>query len=128
MVRDWRAPIVEVFSPKPEITVLTRDVLLNFTVNEAASEIKYSLDGTANVTIAENMTIIGLTNGNHNFRIFATDLSGNEAASKTIHFTVNAPAVESVPIFTIVVAIVLSVAIAVTGLLLYRRKQRYPMQ
>ena len=127
-VRDWRAPIVEVFSPKPEITVFTGDVLLNFTVNEAASEIKYSLDGAANVTIAENMTVIGLTNGNHNVRIFATDLSGNEAASKTIHFTVDAPAVESVPIFTVVVAIVLSVAIAVTGLLLYRRKQRYPMQ
>jgi hypothetical protein len=51
----------------------------------------YSLDGKANVTVAGNTTLNELPNGSHNITVYATDLEGNTAASKTIYFTVDAP-------------------------------------
>ncbi len=120
---DKKAPVIEVFSPNPDTTVVTREVLLNFTVNEAASETEYSLDGAANVTITGNATVplSGLANGDHNIRVYATDLAGNEAA-KTVHFTLEAPLVEASLVLPIAAAVAVAVAVAAIAFLLLRRR------
>ncbi|HLN88947.1 MAG TPA: right-handed parallel beta-helix repeat-containing protein, partial [Candidatus Binatia bacterium] len=124
-VRDWRPPVIEVFSPNSEITVVASKVLLNFTMNEAASDVQYSLDGAENVTITENTTLTGLFNGDHNVRIFATDLSGNKGTS-TVHFLIDAPVFEALPPLAIaaVSVIVAAVFVVVAGLLVYFKKRK----
>jgi parallel beta-helix repeat protein len=120
---DKRPPIIEVFSPNPNITVTTRELLLNFTVNEATSQINYSLDGAANVTITANTTIPldGFYNGDHNIVVYAADLAGNQAAPKMVHFTLAMPQTwDSISIPIVIGSILAAVAIVV--LLFLRRK------
>lgn len=59
-------------------------------MNEKVSQINYSLDGKANVTISENSVILPvLPDGSHNIMIYASDLAGNTGASRIIRFTVD---------------------------------------
>jgi len=91
---------------------------MNFTVNEQTSQLMYSLDGTANVTIAGNTTLTALSNGVHNITVFAQDLSGHIGASKTTIFTVNLP----FPILPITAVCVVSIVLLIAGLLVYHKK------
>lgn len=119
---DKRPPVIEVLSPNPNITVTARELLLNFTVNEATSQINYSLDGAANVTITANTTIPldGFYNGDHNIVLYAADLAGNQAAPKMVHFTLAAPQTWD-DVNPIVIGSILA-AVAI-GLLLFLRKR-----
>jgi hypothetical protein len=81
--------IISIVSPENR-TYTANSVPLTFTVNKPAKWMAYSLDGKANVTIDGNTTLNELPNGSHNITIYATDLEGNTAASKTIYFTVDA--------------------------------------
>jgi hypothetical protein len=115
-------PSVSIASPENK-TYDTFDVPLNFTVNESGSQITYSLDGQNNVTAAENITLTGLSYGEHNITVYATDIAGNIGASETITFTV---AKEPEPFPTaIVVVIVASVAVVGAGLLVYFKKRKH---
>jgi hypothetical protein len=69
-------------------TYLTSDVNLNFTVNEKAAQITYSLDGKDNVTITGNATLTRLPIGAHNVTVYAWDSAGNVGASQIINFNV----------------------------------------
>ena len=115
-------PSVSIASPENK-TYDTFDVPLNFTVNESGSQITYSLDGQNNVTAAENTTLTGLSYGEHNITVYATDIAGNIGASETITFTV---AKEPEPFPTAIVAVIVaSVAVVGAGLLVYFKKRKH---
>lgn len=52
-------------------TYSTGNVPLNFVVNENITQATYTLDGQANVTIAGNTTLTGLSAGVHNVTVYA---------------------------------------------------------
>jgi hypothetical protein len=52
---------VIVIMPVANKTYTVTDIPLNFTLNEPASQITYTLDGQANVTITGNVTLTGLS-------------------------------------------------------------------
>jgi hypothetical protein len=95
------------------------EVPLSFTVNESVSQIAYSLDGQDNVTVNGNTTLAGLSDGEHNITVYATDIAGHAGASETIYFSV-------VPFpTTFVIASISSVAVIGIGLLVYFKKRRH---
>jgi len=112
----------------PNISILTLqnktynapDVLLDFAVNEELSQVAYSLDGGDNVTISGNATLAGLSAGEHNVTVYATDLAGNVGGSETIFFSVAEP-FPTVPVASSSIA---SAAVLSAGFILYRRKRR----
>jgi hypothetical protein len=98
-VIGYSEPVYFSVDTPPKVSILssenktyeTTDVTLNFTINQPASHITYSLDGEENVTVAEhtkNITLKGLTNGFHNVTIYAWDATGNAGASETVNFTI----------------------------------------
>jgi hypothetical protein len=87
---DTTAPSILSLSVENK-TYDTSDVQLTLTVNEQISQVTYSLDGQANVTVAGNTTLTGLSGGTHNVKVYATDNAGNTGASKTTTFSVTVP-------------------------------------
>lgn len=61
---------------------------LEFGIDEPALWIGYSLDGKENVTIIGNMTLLGISVGQHTLTLYANDTAGNPAVSKTITFKI----------------------------------------
>ena len=93
-------------------------MLFDFTVDEAARHVVYSLDCQANVTTSGSTMLKGLSNGEHNVTVYAWDEVGNVGASETVTFTVAKP--EPFPTSQLIAAaIVASVAIVSFGLLAY---------
>jgi hypothetical protein len=118
---DTVAPEVLFSSPK-NMTYDSSDVSVNFTVDELFSKCSYSLDGHDNVTIAGNVTLSDLLDGEHDLTLFAIDSAGNIGSSETLYFTVDVP--ESFPVMT-VIAIAAVVALMLgTGLLVYFKKRK----
>jgi hypothetical protein len=111
----------------PNISVLTVEnktyassvIALNFSVSEQSSQLMYSLDGNANITIAGNTTLSGLQNGEHNITIFAQDKSGHIGASETIYFSVEVPFPT-----TLVVAPIITLSVAGIALFVYFKKRK----
>jgi len=85
---DTVSPGIEILSPENK-TYTTSSVPLSFTVDEPTSWLGYSLDGQANVTIAENTTLAGLSDGMHSLVVYANDSFGNMASSETVYFTID---------------------------------------
>ena len=105
----------------PENTVYTaNNVPLNLSVDMSSSNLSYSLDGQANVTIAGNTTLSDVSAGLHNVTVYAWDAAGNVGASETVTFTV----AELFPVVPVAIGVALvAVVIAATGSLLYNRKR-----
>jgi hypothetical protein len=88
----------------PNITFLTAenqglqtaDANLNFTLDDREATVFFSLDQRANVTVAGNTTLSGLTAGCHTLTLYATDTAGNNA-SRTTSFNVKPPTPEPTP-------------------------------
>jgi hypothetical protein len=118
---DTIAPKITVFSPK-NMTYDSSIISTDFKVEELFSKCSYRLDGQDNVTTTGNMTLTGLLNGEHNITIYATDTAGNTGSSETIYFTIAMP--ESFPTVVVVVVSVVTLALAVAGLLVYHKKRR----
>jgi len=114
------ALVIEVLSPERR-TYDTSSIPLNFTVNEAVSQITYCLDGEENITISGNTTLTGLANGDHTLTIYAKDEVGNVGTSETILFTVDVP----FPTTLVVAASGASIAVAAAGLLFYFKKRKH---
>jgi hypothetical protein len=93
----------------------TNTIPLNFTINEPASKITYSLDGEANVTITGNTTLSNLSYGTHNITVYATDAAGNKGSSETVHFIIAKP----FPTVLVVAASAVSAAVIGAGILFY---------
>jgi nitrous oxidase accessory protein NosD len=114
---DNGVPSIKVLSPENK-TYDANSIPLNFTVNEAALQIAYSLDGEENVTISGNTAVTGLANGDHNITVYAKDEAGN-VGSETTYFSVDVPFPT-----TMVIAPTASVAVVGVGLLLYFKKHK----
>ncbi len=97
---------------------------LNFTTDEPASWIGYSLDGQTNVTIAGNTTLTELTEGMHSLTLYANDTVGNMGASETMYFNVEMPKEEHLPTEVVgAVGASASAAVIVFGLMLVSKKR-----
>jgi hypothetical protein len=116
------APAISVTTPENK-TYNTIDVALNFTVDKPTSWIAYNLDNRENVTISENTTLSGLSNGSHHITVYANDTSNNMAASTTIYFSVEAS--EPFPTIPVAAASGASLAIIGVGLLVYFKKRKH---
>ena len=102
-------------------TYITPDVALNFTINDNASCITYSLDGGENVTIEGNTTLHGIPFGLHNLTVYAWDSAGKIGTSEMVSFTVAVPEQEP-DAFPIVHVAAVSAAVAVVAAVVYLRK------
>jgi hypothetical protein len=122
-VRVYPVPNIEFLSPENK-TYNTTSVPFNFTVNGAASQIAYSLNGEENITITENTTLIGLTNGNYSLTIYVNDEALNIGFSKTIFFGVYKEP-EPFPTMLVVIASGASVAVIGIGLVVYFKKRKH---
>jgi hypothetical protein len=107
---------ISVLTPENKTYMLI--VPLQFSINEPASWIGYSLDGQANVTVTGNTNLLGLSVGKHTLTLYSNDASGNPVASETITFTV----ADAVPIVLFVAS---CLAVGVVGVLLYFKKRKH---
>ncbi len=82
---DLTPPVITIFSPKN--FTYSGSAYLTFKVNEPTAWITCSLDGKPAVSLAENLTLTGLTNGSHTVVVYAGDLAGNNGASETVFFS-----------------------------------------
>jgi parallel beta-helix repeat protein len=81
-------PTIIVLSPENK-TYSVDHVSLNFTVSEETSWEGYSLDGSANVTIAGNQTLDNISDGIHSIIVYGNDTAGNMGISNAVSFTVD---------------------------------------
>ena len=124
---DTSAPSISIQSPRNNSTYDAPDIELTFLVNETVAWLGYSLDGGDNVTVSNNMTLAGLSDGVHRLTIYANDTFGNMGVSGTNDFTVAVPEPEPEHFPTTLVAMAASGAsVAVVGILLlvYFKKRR----
>lgn len=122
-------PVISVEQPQ-NATYNEMNVPLTFRINEPISvdgsvpnypnisQITYCLDGQNNRTIDGNTVLKGLTNGEHNITVYASDIYGNTGNSQTIFFTVQN---ETFP--TLTVLTVLGVSVAIIGVVSFYLKR-----
>ena len=118
-------PRISVISPTTQ-TYNESSIPLLFDFDKPVSWKGYSLDAQDNVTISDNTTVGGLSDGLHNLTFYANDTFGNMGASETINFTIAVPEqeAESFPVVHVVVVSAASIAaVATAGLLFLRRKR-----
>jgi parallel beta-helix repeat protein len=96
------------------------NVSINFIVSKPVTQIYYSLDGLKNETITGNTTIAGLSVGTHNITVYAQDSFGFVGSSDTTVFMI-ADDTSFPIIFVLTSILVVSTAIAIVGVLFYRK-------
>ena len=114
--------VVSILSPR-NVTYTTNAVELNFSVNEVASWISYSIDGKDKETITGNTTLTNLPNGAHNLTIYAEDSNQNNPTAETIYFTVKK---EDDSTIRLVSAAIISIA-AIAVVYVWKKKHK-PIQ
>ena len=92
------------------------EVPLIFNVNED-SEISYSLDNQANITMNGNTTLTGLVTGLHNIVVYATDAAGHIGKSQDIFFTIDLESKTSINSYLNILDIS-SIVVVITALLI----------
>jgi outer membrane protein assembly factor BamB len=85
---DVTPPVMVVISPENK-TYATSSVPLLFEVDETIVYSSYSLDGHANVTVAGDVILAGLSDGPHNIVVYANDTVGNVGSSSKVLFAVD---------------------------------------
>jgi parallel beta-helix repeat protein len=117
---------ISVSSPQNK-TYSTTDIALDLTVSEATSWIKYSLDGQANITITDNITLTDLAEGVHTLDVYAQDTEGQTRTTGTIYFTISQGAEptqsEAFPIEIAIIIVVIAAVIVVVAIYLIKRKK-----
>jgi len=117
---DTVSPNIEILAPENK-TYTTNSVSLNFTVDEPASWMGYSLDGDLNQTIqATSITLSELPDGSHRIIVYIKDAAGNTGTSEIIYFTVETPQEEPFP--TLIVAVIVTIAAVGAAVLAYFTK------
>ena len=112
---------ISILSPKAENYTVS-DVPINFTVDNPALEIKYSLDDRGNVTITGNTTLTGLSNGLHKLTVYTMDEAWKVGTSETIIFNVEVP--ETFPFIPVAAAIVIAVTVVAVLLVYFKKRKR----
>ena len=116
---DTIPPNIEILIPQNKSYDST-DIQLTFALNEAVSNLSYSLDNQEKIKINGNLTLPALSNGPHHLTLYATDNFGN-SAEKTVSFSI-----EPFPIVAIVaVSAIVTIALA-GGYLFYKRSKSNP--
>lgn len=121
-------PLVEPYTATtPVVTILSKDdnyevssVSLDFTVDQPAAWMGYSLDGAPKVTVSDNQTLKNLANGQHTVTVYANDSFGN-IGSAEFGFTVSVPV--SQVLVGGVVAVVMAVAVIGVIYISWRKKK-----
>jgi len=85
---DTTPPSILIVSPENK-TYATINVPFTFMIDESVSWMAYSLDNQANVTITENTTLSGLSDGSHNLVVYANDTANNKGSSNIVYFTID---------------------------------------
>jgi parallel beta-helix repeat protein len=111
---------ISIVSPQNK-TYTTTDVALDFAVSKTTSWIRYSLDGQANVTITDSITLSDLAEGAHSVTVYAQGTDGQTVTSGTIYFTIaqGAEPAQSEAFPTEIVIIVAVVVATVVVALIY---------
>ena len=91
--QDLTPPRISVLSPARNESfetsnITSLEISLNFTVDEEAYSLSFSVDEQPNSTIAGNYSFRGLPAGLHNVTVYAWDSAGNIGASETVSFTI----------------------------------------
>jgi hypothetical protein len=102
----------------------TTDRLLNFTVDEEANWVGYSLDNQENVTVNGDAILEDLTAGSHKVTVYAEDAAGNEGTSETLYFTVEEPEPTPSPV-PLVLASTGAISAVGVVLLFYFKKRKH---
>jgi hypothetical protein len=103
-------------------TYSSRDIPLNFTVNEPTSKFTYNLDNKGNTTIAGNTTLTSLSVGSHNLTVYNWDKAGNAGASEIVYFSVEIP--EPLPTVPVAAVSVLAITLVAAGSMIYYKKHK----
>jgi hypothetical protein len=113
----------QVVSPQP-VAYGGSDVWLEFAAGEGVSRFEYCLDGEDRVPIGGNITLSGLSSGDHNVTVYGFDELDNLGSSETVYFSVEPFSI--LPLVTLAVIVVVVVAVVSFGLVAYflRRKRR----
>ena len=85
---DTTAPVTTITSGPASLTKTTT-ATISFTVGESGANASCSLDGGAFASCTSPKTYSGLADGNHTFRVHATDAAGNVGADDTRMWTVD---------------------------------------
>ena len=85
---DETPPIINIVLPKNGSWV-SSSVSLVFNTSEPFSWVAYSLNESANVTIAGNAMLSGLLGGTYNMILYSTDMAGNTGHSSDVFFYVD---------------------------------------
>ena len=112
---DTLPPILQILVPQNQTYDVT-DIQLTFTLNEAFSNLAYSLDGQSKKDIVGNVTLPALSNGAHRLTLYAADELGN-LAEKTVFFNVS-----PFPIVAIAAVVAIVIIVLASGYLLYKHK------
>ena len=117
---SMRANPIITFASHQNATVETSASPLNFTVDHPVTEMAYCLDGQESIPISGNTTLTGLSNGQHNVTVYATDEYDYTGVSDILFFNVNASEFPT----TLVVASISIVAVIASVILFYLKKGR----
>ncbi len=118
---DILPPILQILVPQNQ-TYGVIDIQLTFTINEAFSNLAYSLDGQSKKDIVGNVTLPALSNGAHRLTLYAADDLGN-LAEKTVFFNVS-----PFPIVAIAAVVAIAIIVIASGYLLYKHKNSSSMK
>jgi len=118
---DVAPPNISVYSPENK-TYTDSNVMLTFLTSEPASKISYNLDENEGLTTNGNVTLSGLTNGEHKVTIYALDNAGNFRKSETVSFTVAEP--ESFPTVPVAAVSAASIIAVCLGLMVYLKNRQ----
>jgi len=118
---DTVSPRIEILSPENK-TYDTSDIPLTFTVDESVLWIAYSLDNKANVSIAGNTILHGLSDGSHSLIVYARDTVENIGASEIIHFSIITQQAEPFP--TWIVAAIIMTGVGATLLVYFAKVKK----
>jgi len=119
---DTTLPIISGLSISNK-TYYQQTIPLHFKINKSTSWLAYDLDNSGNTTIQGNMTLTGLSIGQHSIIIYANDSVGNMGSSKTIYFTIAEPQFPTVTIIAVISTVAIVIGISI-GLFIYRKKRK----
>jgi hypothetical protein len=131
-VNDGSPPSISILSPANTSYAAIYDpyitVPLSFETNASLSWVGYSLDGSSNITVSQNGTLIEIPHESRSLTLYANDTAGNWATPQTVYYSIafNLGIVPSAPFPTLLVVAtsVAVVAIVGVGLLVYFKKKR----
>ena len=81
-------PVITVISPY-NTTYNTNTINLKFDVSKPVSWIAYNLDGSTDVAITVNNTVLQISEGQHNMVVHANDTTGQMGSSEKVYFYVD---------------------------------------